>query len=108
MYALVRYAGGLAWIGFVCLVVHVTLPEIPAPEVGYKQVSIQDVEVEAPQSQLDDFFQRSIRLAFGNCGNPCVVSRNPGGHIDTFQLAAYALQEGVPSRGLVIDGPCAS
>jgi hypothetical protein len=42
----------------------------------------------------------------GCSGNPCVVSRNPGGEVGSFKAAAREIKRS--GRKVVIDGPCYS
>lgn len=49
----------------------------------------------------------NVRAALGSCGEPCVISFNEGGEVDTFKAAARAVRRGA-KKLVVIDGPCLS
>jgi hypothetical protein len=49
----------------------------------------------------------ALDLAFGPCGDPCIVTRSPGGYIYLFEQAAHQVLEG-EKRLVVIDGDCYS
>lgn len=47
-----------------------------------------------------------ISDVLGCSGNPCVVTRNPGGEVSSFKAAAREIRK--TGRKVVIDGPCYS
>jgi hypothetical protein len=84
------------------------LQEKPGPAISVvpkKQDRTHRTPVKNQEKTLAEY-EDDIKKVFGDCGNPCVVTYNPGGNLKHFKAAGTALKE--LNRFSVFDGQCHS